>query len=167
MSTVTLKGNPLHTSGEPPKPGAKAPDFALVKADLSPTSLRDYAGKTLVLNIFPSVDTPTCATSVRQLNARASKHPTAVVLCVSRDLPFAFKRFCAAEGLDRVVTASDFRDGSFGKAYGLILVDGPLAGLLARAVVVVGPDGTVRPTELVGEIANEPNYEQALAAVGG
>lgn len=166
MATVTLKGNQVRTVGEPPKAGAKAPDFTLVKTDLSETTLKDYAGKFLVLNIFPSVDTATCAMSVRQFNARASAKPNAVVLCASKDLPFALKRFCGAEGIDKVVTGSDFRDPEFGRRYGLTMTDGPIAGLLARAVVVIGPDGVVRHVELVGEIANEPSYDKALAAIG-
>jgi thiol peroxidase len=166
MATVTLKGNTLKIVGELPKVGSKAPDFALVKTDLANTTLTDFAGKTVVLNIFPSVDTPTCATSVRQFNAKASKAANAVVLCVSKDLPFALKRFCGAEGLDKVVPASDFRDPEFGRRYGLTLVDGPIAGLLARAVVVIGADGTVKYTQLVGEIADEPDYDKALAAIG-
>lgn len=165
MATITLKGNPIHTVGELPKTGAKAPDFTLVKTDLANASLKDFAGKTVVLNIFPSVDTPTCATSVRQFNARASKRDDVVVLCVSKDLPFALKRFCGAEGLDRVVPASDFRDPDFGRRYGLTITDGPIAGLLARAVVVVGADGTVKHTQLVGEVANEPDYDAALKSI--
>ncbi|HYE04411.1 MAG TPA: thiol peroxidase [Planctomycetota bacterium] len=166
MATVTLKGNAVTTVGEPPKVGSKAPDFRLVTTELGEVTLKDFAGKTLVLNIFPSVDTATCATSVRQFNVRATQKPDAVVLCVSKDLPFAFKRFCAAEGIDKVKTGSDFRDPEFGRRYGLTMVDGPIAGLLARAVVVVGKDGTVRHVELVGEIANEPDYTKALAAIG-
>ena len=166
MATVTLKGTALRTVGEPPKTGTRAPDFRLVRTDLSETTLADYAGKPLILNIFPSVDTPTCATSVRQFNARAAKKPEAVVLCVSKDLPFALKRFCGAEGIDRVVAASDFRDPEFGRRYGLTLLDGPIAGLLARSVVVIGRDGQVRHVQVVSEIANEPDYETALAAIG-
>ena len=166
MATVTLKGNAVKIVGDLPKVGAKAPDFTLVKTDLSTTTLKDYAGKTVILNIFPSVDTATCATSVRQFNAKAAKLPNAVVLCVSKDLPFAFSRFCGAEGLTNVVTGSDFRDPDFGRRYGLTMSDGPIAGLLARAVVVVGGDGTVKYTQLVGEIANEPDYDKALAAIG-
>jgi thiol peroxidase len=165
MATITLQGKPLHTVGEMPAVGAKAPDFRLVKTDLGETTRKDYAGKQVVLNIFPSVDTPTCATSVRQFNARAAKQTDTVVLCVSKDLPFALKRFCGAEGLDRVVPVSDFRDPEFGKRYGLTLTDGPIAGLLARAVVVLGADGVVKHVQLVGEIANEPDYDKALAAL--
>ena len=164
MATVTLKGATIRTVGELPAVGARAPDFRLVRTDLSEASLKDFAGKTLLLNVFPSVDTPTCATSVRQFNARAAKKPEVVVLCVSKDLPFALKRFCGAEGLDRVVPASDFRDPEFGKRYGLTLTDGPIAGLLARAVIVL-KDGQVKYTQLVGEIAHEPDYDKALAAI--
>ncbi|MBA3685379.1 MAG: thiol peroxidase [Planctomycetes bacterium] len=165
MANITLKGNAIKTVGELPARGSRAPDFRLVKGDLAETTLKDFAGKTLVLNIFPSIDTATCAMSVRQFNSRAAKNPNATVLCVSKDLPFALKRFCAAEGIDRVAAASDFRDADFGKRYGLTLIDGPIAGLLARAVVVIGADGVVRYTQLVGEIADEPDYDQALAAI--
>jgi thiol peroxidase len=165
MATVTLKGNPIHTAGDLPKVGAAAPAFSLTGVDLAPIAQDSYPGKRIVLNIFPSVDTPTCATSVRTFNARASKLADTVVLCVSKDLPFAHKRFCAAEGLDKVFGASDFRSPSFGGDYGVTIVDGPIAGLLARSVVVIGKDGLVKYTELVPEIANEPNYDQALAAL--
>jgi thiol peroxidase len=164
MATVTLKGNPFNTNGELPSKGSSAPDFKLVKTDLSEVSLGDFKGKRLVLNIFPSVDTPTCATSVRTFNAEASKLNNTVVLCVSQDLPFALARFCGAEGLDKVIPASAFRS-DFASRYGVKLVDGPLAGLTARAVVVVGEDGKVLHTELVSEVANEPNYEAALKAL--
>jgi thiol peroxidase len=165
MATVTLKGNPITTSGELPQVGAAAPDFRLVKIDLSETTLKDYAGQTLVLNIFPSVDTPTCAASVRRFNAEAAKLSGVTVLCVSRDLPFAHKRFCGAEGIDQVHGVSDLRDADFGARYGVRLTSGPIAGLFARAVVVVGADGKVRHTELVAEVANEPDYAKALAAL--
>lgn len=167
MATVTLKGNPVNTSGNLPAIGSKAPDFKLTKTDLGDVSLKDFAGKTVVLSIFPSVDTPTCAASVRRFNAELSKLSDTVVLCASADLPFAHKRFCGAEGLDNVLSVSDLRDKDFGKRYGVTIVDGPLAGLLARAVVVIGADGTVKQTELVGEIADEPNYDAALKAVKG
>jgi thiol peroxidase len=165
MAHVTLKGNPFHTSGELPKAGTVAPDFRLVKTDLGEATLQDFAGKRVVLNIFPSLDTPTCATSVRTFNKRASEAPNTVVLCVSADLPFAAARFCTTEGLANVVPASSFRAPEFGQAYGLTMVDGPLKGLLARAVVVVDEKGSVKHTELVPEIANEPNYDAALAAL--
>lgn len=165
MATVTLKGNPFNTAGELPVLGAMAPDFHLVKTDLGEATLKDFAGKKVVLNIFPSLDTPTCATSVRTFNKRASEAPNTVVLCISADLPFAANRFCTTEGLANVVPASTFRAPEFGQAYGLTLVEGPLKGLLARAVVVVDETGKVKHTELVPEIANEPNYDAALAAL--
>lgn len=167
MATVTLKGNPIHTAGELPAVGAKAPDFTLVKTDLSAVSLKDLAGQTVVLSIFPSVDTPTCATSVRRFNAELEKAGNVTVLCASADLPFAHKRFCGAEGLDRVHGVSDLRDKDFGKRYGVTIVDGPLAGLLARSVVVIGADGKVKHTQLVAEVADEPDYAAALAAAKG
>ena len=165
MAQITLKGNPIHTSGELPKAGAPAPGFTLTRKDLSEVSLPDFKGQRLVLNIFPSVDTPTCATSVRTFNAQASKAPNTVVLCISQDLPFAAGRFCAAEGLENVVPASAFRSPDFGQSYGVTLVDGPLRGLLARAVVVVDGDGKVIHTQLVPEIASEPDYAAALASL--
>lgn len=165
MAQVTLKGNPFQTVGSLPAVGSAAPAFTLVRKDLSEATLADYAGKRVVLNIFPSVDTPTCATSVRTFNQRASEAPNTVVLCISADLPFAAGRFCAAEGLENVVPASTFRSPEFGQAYGLTLAEGPLKGLLARAVVVVDEAGVVKHVELVPEIAHEPNYEQALAAL--
>ena len=165
MATVTLKGNPFKTFGELPKIGAAAPDFHLVKTDLGEATLKDFAGKRVVLNIFPSLDTPTCATSVRTFNKRASEAPNTVVLCISADLPFAAARFCTTEGLANVVPASTFRAPEFGEAYGLTLVEGPLKGLLARAVVVVDENGIVKHAELVPEIAHEPNYDSALAVL--
>lgn len=164
MAEITLQGNPIHTSGDLPATGSKAPDFTLTKTDLSELSSGDLAGKTVVLNIFPSVDTPTCAASVRRFNEELSKLDNVEVLCVSADLPFAQQRFCGAEGLDRVTPASAFRSESFAQDYGVKIVDGPLAGLLARSVVVI-KDGTVAHTELVAETADEPNYESALQAV--
>ncbi len=166
MSVVTLKGNPVHTNGSLPAVGSKAPDFTLVTTDLGAVSLADMADQTVVLNIFPSVDTPTCAASVRRFNAELDKLGTVTVLCASADLPFAHKRFCAAEGLERVKSVSDLRDKAFGDRYGVKITDSVLAGLLARAVVVIGPDGVVRHTQLVPEIADEPDYAAALAAVG-
>ena len=165
MATVTLGGNPVKTSGELPKVGSKAPDFKLVNKDLGVVSLSDFAGKRLVLNIFPSVDTSTCAASVRNFNAKASELQNTTVLCISRDLPFAQKRFCGAEGLENVVNLSDFQAGTFGKTNGLEIVDGPLAGLHSRAIIVVDENGKITHTEQVAEIANEPNYEAALAAL--
>jgi thiol peroxidase len=165
MATVTLKGNPIHTAGDLPKVGKAAPAFALTGTELNAITQDSYPGKRIVLNIFPSVDTPTCATSVRQFNVRAAKAANTVVLNVSKDLPFAHKRFCAAEGIDKVYGASDFRSPAFGGDYGVTLVDGPIAGLLARSVVVIDEKGIVKYTELVPEIANEPNYDKALAAL--
>jgi thiol peroxidase len=165
MASITLGGNPVHTSGELPAVGSKLADFKLVQNDLSVASLSNFAGKKLVLNIFPSVDTGTCAASVRKFNQSASGLENTTVLCISRDLPFAQKRFCGAEGLENVVNLSDFQEGNFGKANGLEIVDGPLAGLHSRAIIVVDADGTITHTEQVAEIANEPNYEAALAAL--
>jgi thiol peroxidase len=166
MARITLKGTPFSTVGELPKVGAKAPAYTLAKGDLSALAAGAFAGKTVVLNIFPSVDTPTCAASVRAFNKKATDIPGTTVLCVSMDLPFALSRFCAAEGLDRVVTASAFRS-TFGRDYGVTIADGPLQGLLARAVVVIDGAGTVRHAELVAEVANEPDYAKALAAATG
>jgi thioredoxin-dependent peroxiredoxin len=165
MASITLGGNPINTTGELPKVGSKAPQFQLTKNDLSIVSLADFAGSNLVLNIFPSIDTPTCATSVRKFNENASKLVNTKVLCISRDLPFAQKRFCGSEGLENVVNLSDFKDGSFGKNYGLEIVDSVLAGLHSRVVIILDENGTVKYAEQVPEIANEPNYEAALAAL--
>jgi thiol peroxidase len=165
MAKTAFKGTPVSTSGELPKVGAKAPEFTLTKNDLGAATLKDYAGKFLVLNVFPSVDTAVCATSVRRFNVEAAKLPNTAVLCVSKDLPFAQKRFCGAEGIDKVATASWFRGPDFGAAYGLTMTEGPLAGLFARAVVVVDPSGTVVHSQLVPEIAQEPDYAAALATV--
>ena len=164
MAQITLRGNPINTVGELPAVGSPAPAFSLTGGDLGPVSSDQLGGKAVVLNIFPSVDTPVCATSVRTFNERAAASG-ATVVCVSKDLPFAFARFCGAEGIDNVTTASAFR-GSFGEDYGVTINDGPMAGLLARAIVVVGADGKVAYTELVPEIAQEPNYDAALAAAG-
>jgi len=165
MASITLGGNPIHTSGELPKVGTKLADFKLVKNDLSVASLSDFAGSKLVLNIFPSIDTGTCATSVRTFNATAAQLENTKVLCISRDLPFAQKRFCGAEGIENVVNLSDFKDGSFGKTNGLEIADGVLAGLHSRCIIVVDANGSVVYTEQVQEIDNEPNYEAALAAL--
>lgn len=165
MSTVTLKGNPVHVDGSLPANGTAAPAFSLVAKDLKNVTLADFAGKRKVLNIFPSVDTPTCATSVRHFNQDASGLDNAVVLCISADLPFAQARFCGAEGLENVVTLSTMRGASFLKDYGVAIADGPLAGLAARAVVVLDEHDKVLHSELVSEIAHEPNYEAALAAL--
>lgn len=163
MAQITLRGNPINTVGELPAVGSPAPSFSLVGTDLGAVASDQFKGKSVLLNIFPSIDTPVCATSVRTFNERAAKSG-ATVLCVSNDLPFAQKRFCGAEGIENVTTASSFRD-SFGEDYGIALADGPMAGLLARAVVVVGADGNVVYSELVPEIAQEPDYDAALAAL--
>jgi thiol peroxidase len=165
MASVTLRGNPFSTNGELPAVGSAAPSFSLVGSDLSEITADAFAGKKVVLNIFPSIDTPTCATSVRTFNERAAGRDDTVVLCVSEDLPFAAGRFCGAEGIENVKTGSAFR-GSFTDDYGVRLQDGPLAGLSARAVVVLDESGTVTYTQLVGEIADEPDYDAALAALG-
>jgi thiol peroxidase len=165
MAQVTFKGNPINTAGSLPRVGSAAPDFTVIKTDLTPISLGELKGKKTVLNIFPSIDTPVCANSVRRFNAEASKLANTVVLCISKDLPFAQKRFCAAEGLENVITASEYRDSSFSSAYGVMLVDSPLQGLFSRAIVVVDEKGTVVYTEQVPEIAQEPDYEKALAAL--
>jgi len=164
MAEITLGGNPVHTSGDLPAVGAPAPAFSLVGADLSDYDASEFAGKNVILNIFPSIDTPTCANSVRQFNERAAGMDETVVLCVSADLPFAMGRFCGAEGIENVKVGSTFRS-NFGSDYGVTLTDGKLQGVLARAVVVIGPDGTVKHSELVGEIAREPDYDAALAAL--
>ena len=164
MATVTLKGNPVHTAGELPAVGKPAPSLGLTAADLGTYKLADAKGKWVVLNIFPSIDTPTCALSVRRFNQEAAKRPNTVVLCISMDLPFAQARFCGAEGIQNVKTLSCFRAPAFGRDYGVLITDSVLAGLLARAVVVVDPAGIVRHTELVPEIASEPDYAAALAA---
>ncbi|HNV51028.1 MAG: thiol peroxidase [Bacteroidales bacterium] len=165
MAKITLKGNPINTVGNLPVVGSIAPDFKLVKSDLSILSLEDLKGKRVVLNIFPSLDTDVCATSVRRFNAEASKLDNTVVVCISKDLPFAHSRFCATEGLNNVVTASDFRDGTFGISYGVTIADSPLEGLHSRAVVVLDINGKVKYTEQVPEIAQEPDYQAALAAL--
>ncbi|MGR9106786.1 MAG: thiol peroxidase [Gammaproteobacteria bacterium] len=165
MATITLKGSPLNTCGDLPAVGSRAPDFQLVDGKLSDVSLQDYAGKRKILNIVPSLDTPTCATSTRKFNEKANQLENTVVLVVSADLPFAQGRFCGAEGLKNVVPLSTFRS-NFAEDYGVALVDGALRGLTARAVVVVDSDNKVLYTELVGEIANEPDYDKALAALG-
>ncbi len=165
MAHITLGGNPINTIGELPAVGTKAPNFTLVKEDLSMISLDDLKGKKVILNIFPSIDTGVCATSVRTFNQKASSITNTTVLCVSKDLPFAQKRFCGAEGLEQVVNASDFRTGDFGKDYGLTIVDSVLEGLHSRVVIVLDENGTIKYTEQVPEIAQEPNYEACLAAL--
>lgn len=163
MAQITLRGNPFNTVGELPAVGSPAPAFTLTGSDLAPVSNDQFGGKPVLLNIFPSIDTPVCATSVRTFNERAAASGVSV-LCVSKDLPFAQARFCGAEGIENVKTASAFRD-SFGQDYGVTIADGPFAGLFARSVVVIGADGDVAYSELVPEIASEPNYDAALAAV--
>jgi len=164
-STVTLGGNPCEVAGDFPKPGQKAKPFSLVGADLADVTLASYAGKRKILNIFPSIDTPVCATSVRAFNQKASQAANAVVLCISADLPFAQKRFCGAEGIANVVTLSTMRGANFAQDYGVAMKTGPLAGVTARAVVVLDADDNVVHSELVPEIRSEPNYDAALAAL--
>jgi thiol peroxidase len=164
MASITLKGKAIHTKGELPRVGSTLPDFKLTKADLSEVGPAEFKGKAIILNIVPSLDTGTCATSARTFNQRIKDLGGAVVLTVSRDLPFAQKRFCEAEGIDAVVTLSELRDRSFGEAYGAAIVDGPLAGLLSRAVIVADPAGKIVYAEQVPEISQEPDYDKALAA---
>ncbi len=165
MASLTLHGNEINSIGNLPSIGSAAPEFNLTKGDLSLTSLADYKGKKLVLNIFPSIDTGTCAQSVRQFNKDASGLENTVVLCISKDLPFAQARFCGAEGIENVEMLSDFRDGNFGKAYQLAFADGPLMPLHSRAVIVLNEDGNIVYTEQVGEIVDEPDYAAALEAL--
>jgi len=164
MTTVTMKGNPVETVGELPAVGSQAPAFTLVQGDLSDLTLESLSGKRIVLNIFPSVDTGTCATSVRTFNEKAASLDNAVVVCVSADLPFAMTRFCGAEGIENVKLGSAFRS-DFGGDYGVTFKSGPLAGLLSRAVVVIDESGKVAYTEQVAEVTEEPDYEKALAAL--
>lgn len=165
MATVTLQGNPFHTNGELPAVGSKAPDFHLVGPGLADVRLASYAGKKKLLNIVPSLDTPTCALSTQKFNEHAKAHPDTVVLIVSADLPFAQGRFCTGEKLDNVIPLSMMRSRNFAKDYGVLIEDGPLAGITARAVVVLDANDVVSHTELVTEIADEPNYAAALAAL--
>jgi thiol peroxidase len=165
MANITLKGNPINTVGNLPANGSKAPDFTMVKSDLSRVSLSDFAGSKLVLNVFPSLDTGVCAASVRRFNQEAASLQNTKVLCISRDLPFAQARFCGAEGIENVVTLSDYETGSFGKDYQLTIADGPLAQLHSRAVIIVDENGNVVYSQQVPEITTEPNYEAALAAL--
>lgn len=164
-NNVTLAGNSITIAGHFPVPGENAPNFKLVAKDLSDVTLEAYAGKRKILNIFPSIDTPTCAMSVRQFNAKANNQPNTVVLCISADLPFAQARFCGAEGLDNVLTLSTMRSHEFLTDYGVAINSGPLVGLTARAVVVLDQDNRVLHSELVSEIKNEPNYAAALAVL--
>lgn len=165
MASITLKGNSIQTIGELPKVGDSVANFELVKNDLSVAKLSDFAGQKLVLNIFPSLDTGTCAASVRKFNQEASSLENTKVLCISRDLPFAQARFCGAEGIDNVETLSDFATGKFGKDYNLEIATGPLSNLHSRAVIVLNAEGKVVYTEQVPEIIDEPNYEKALKAI--
>ena len=165
MATITLGGNPIHTNGELPQIGSKALTFTLVKTDLGNASLADVTGSRIVVNIFPSIDTGPCAPAVRKFNEKASGLTNTKVICISRDLPFAQKRFCGAEGLENVINLSDFKEGSFGKNYGLEITDGPLAGLHSRVIIVIDENGSILYTEQVSEIANEPNYEAALSVL--
>lgn len=165
MAQITLKGNPINTSGDLPAVGSKAPDFKLTKSDLSDVSLADFAGKKKILSIVPSLDTGVCQTSTKQFNQKAADAGDNVILTISRDLPFAMKRFCESEGIDKVIPLSEMRGRDFGAAYGLEITDGGLAGVLARAIVVIDETDTVKYVELVPEIAQEPNYEAAIAAL--
>ena len=165
MATVTLKGNNINTIGNLPEVGSKAPDFLLTVTDLSTQVLSDFEGHNVVLNIFPSIDTGTCAQSVRTFNQEAAEMENTKVLCISRDLPFAQARFCGAEGIENVLMLSDYNNGSFGKAYGLEFANGPLIGLHSRCVIVLDENGTVKYTEQVTETTEEPNYKAALEAL--
>ena len=165
MAKITLKGNPINTSGTLPAKGSIAPEFSLVKSDLGILSLKELKGKRLILNIFVSLDTSTCATSVRKFNQLAAGKSNVTVLAISKDLPFAHGRFCSTEGITNVVTLSGFRDTSFGKAYGIDIVDGPMQGLYARSVVVIDEAGKIIHTQLVPEIGQEPDYDKALEAL--
>jgi len=165
MAKITLRGNPVNTSGSLPEKGSKAPAFSLVKSDLSTLTLDELAGKKVILNISPSLDTGICATAVRKFNVLAAGSENTVVLAITKDLPFAHGRFCSTEGINNVVALSGFRDTAFGKAYGVDILDGPMAGLYARSIVVIDEKGKVVYTELVPEIVQEPDYDKALAAL--
>ncbi len=165
MALTKLGPNDAHTIGDLPAIGSLAPNFTLTSTDIKDVAFQDFSGKNVVLNIFPSVDTGVCSTSVREFNKRVTAVDNTVVLCISKDLPFAQKRFCGAEGIDRAILLSDFRNRGFGKSYGVELLDGGFAGLFARAVVVIDPSGKVKYTELVPQIGQEPNYEAALKAI--
>lgn len=166
MANITLQGNPIHTNGELPRVGAAAPELKLTTGDLRDVSLGEWAGKKKVLNIFPSMDTPTCAMSTRKFNQYASEHADTVMLMISADLPFAQARFCGNEGLENVVSLSMMRDKQFAEDYGVLIVDGPMAGITARAVVVLDENDTVLYTQMVSELADEPDYASALKALG-
>ncbi len=165
MATITLGGNAIHTAGELPKVGTQAPDFRLTNQDLADVKLSDLKGKRVVLNIFPSIDTGVCASSTRKFNELASQIENTVIICVSKDLPFAFKRFCGAEGLTQVHGGSQYKDNSFSNAYGVDIIDGKLAGLMSRAVVIIDENGIVLYNQQVVEIGEEPNYEAAMDAL--
>ena len=165
MAKITLKGNPVKTIGKLPKVGKKAPNFKLVKSDLSVARLKDFRGSKLILNITPSIDTGVCQNSVREFNKRATELENTKVLYISKDLPFAQSRFCGAEGIENVITLSDFIKGKFGRRYGVTIKTGPMKGLLSRSVVVVDEEGRVSYTEQVSETVDEPNYEAALEAL--
>jgi thiol peroxidase len=165
MATIKLKGNTIHTTGNLPAVGSKAPDFSLVKTDLSEASLKDFIGKKILLNIFPSLDTSVCATSIRKFNTEAEKLNNTVVICISKDLPFAHGRFCSTEGLKNVIPLSELRNDHFSTLYGVRIDDGPMAGLLSRAIVVINESGNVIYNEQVPEITQEPDYNAALKAL--
>lgn len=166
MATITFKKETLvNVKGQLPAAGSVAPDFSLVKGDLSEIKLSDLKGKNIVLNIFPSLDTGVCAASVRRFNKEASNLPNTVILAVSADLPFASQRFCTTEGIENVIPVSVFRNPEFAEKYGVLMIDGPLKGLLARAVVVINAEGKIKYTELVPEIAQEPSYSNAISSI--
>jgi len=165
MAQITLQGNTAQTSGELPAVGSMAPDFLLTRTDLSDISLNDFAAQKVVLSIFPSIDTPVCATSTRRFNMEVSKWKNTAVLCISRDLPFAHTRFCEAEGLKNIIPLSEMRRRDFGEQYGVAIVNGPLAGLLARAVLLIDENGEIIYTQLVNEIGKEPDYQKLIAAL--
>ncbi len=165
MASITLGGTPTTTNGTLPEIGKSAPNFSLIGTDMNASTLADYKGSKVILNIFPSIDTGVCAASVRHFNEKASSLENTKVLCISRDLPFAQKRFCGAEGLDNVINLSDFVDGSFGKDYGLEITDGAFKGLHSRVIVILDENGTVTYTEQVPEIGHSPNFDAALAAL--
>ncbi|MDY0098579.1 MAG: thiol peroxidase [Bacteroidales bacterium] len=165
MAKITLKGNPVNTSGNLPVKGSKAPGFALVKSDLSTVTLSDLKGKKLILSISPSLDTSVCAASAHKFNLVASEKANVVILAITKDLPFAHQRFCTTEGITNIITLSGFRDNDFGKSYGVAITDGPFEGLYARGIVIIDENGTVKYSQLVPEIAQEPDYDAALRAL--
>ena len=165
MTMITLNGSPIHTNHELPAIGTQAPDFIVTKIDLSEVHLKNYLGQTIILNIFPSLDTPTCSSAMQRFNEIAAKHKDILILCVSADLPFSQKRFCTAEHLENIVPVSVFRHSEFGKDYGVLIMDGPLMGLLSRAVVIIDAEGKIIYTEQVKELSNEPNYESLAQAL--